>query len=241
MNLDNLEDKIALCYLNDQAQYSDFLTMEEASDAELILHNSGLFYNFWGGYEAAERKMVMLSLEECDADYPLVILCGQWDKFGEISHRDVLGAVMGCGIERRCIGDILFDRDHRKFYMFVISRMTEYICHSVGQIGRCSVEWKTVSDLDELPHQAVQVCKLPVSSLRIDVVIAAAFHLSRQRAKDVIDDKKVFVDHVAVTKATQNIREGCSVVVRGYGKFIFMEQNGLSKKGKPYILIKQYL
>ena len=185
--------------------------------------------------------MAMLSPCEQRADYPYVVLSGQWDKFSEISHRDVLGAVMASGIERRCVGDILFDTEARKFYLFILSRMSDYICQTVRQIGRASIVWKVVSDHSALPLQAARQCKIPVTSLRIDVVIAAVFRLSRQRSQDVIDDKCVYIDHTLVTKATQNIREGCSVVVRGYGKFIFLEQSGLSKKGKPYILIKQYL
>ena len=241
MILDNLEDKIALCYSEETAQYSNFLTMEEISAADHLLRNSGLYYRFWGGYEAAERKITIISLDEHVDEYPFELLCGQWDKFGEISHRDVLGAVMASGIERRCIGDILFDKAQRRFYMFTLTRMSEYIRKTVVQIGKCSIVWFVASDLSALPCQAVQQCKIPVSSLRIDAVIATVFHLSRQRAQDIIDEKSVFIDHTLVTKVTQNVREGCSVVVRGYGKFIFLEQIGLSKKGKPCILIKQYL
>jgi len=241
MIIRNLEDKVARCYAEDSAQFSDFMTMEEISQADRLLRNTGLYYRFWGGYDGAQRQMVMLSVDEVPADYPLVILCGQWDKFAEISHRDILGAVLASGIERRCIGDILFDGVKRKFYLFALSRMSDYISKTVTQAGRCSISWSVVNDLSVLPQQPIQEHKVSVPSLRIDAVISSVFHLSRQKALDLISEKRVFVDHSLVVKVTHSLHEGCSVVVRGHGKFIFVEQSGLSKKGKLYILIKQYM
>ncbi len=241
MIIRNIEDKISSCYLNETVQYTDFLTIEEIASAEGILHNCGLFYRFWGGYELAERKMLMLSFDDVSASYPYDILCGTWDRFFEISHRDVLGAVMACGIERKCIGDILFDTPNRKFYLFVVSHMTEYICNNISQIGKCSVIWNIVKDPDILPSKSVEVNKISVTSLRIDAVIAAAFHFSRQKAQEAIIGKKVYLNHTLVKKVTQNIQLGDSIVVRGNGKIIFLEQCGFSKKGKFYILIKQYI
>ncbi len=236
-----LEEKISSCYVYETAQYTDFLTMEEVATAEATVRNSGLFYAFYGGYEHAERKMLILSLEEVTPEYPYTILCGSWDRFCEISHRDVLGAVMACGIERKCIGDILFDTENRKFYLFSVARMADYISQNVSQIGKASVVWSTVNDIAVLPVKTATNSKVSVSSLRIDAVIAAVFHLSRQKAQDAIFEKKVFVNHSLVSKVTQNIQVGDSIVLRGHGKVIFLEQSGFSKKGKLYILIKKYI
>lgn len=241
MIIRNLEDKVAKCYIEETAQYSDFMTMEEISKAEQLLQSTGLYFRFWGGYEDAQRKMVMLSVEESHDEFPVVILCGHWDKFAEISHRDVLGAVLASGIERRCIGDILFDSEKRKFYLFALSRMSDYICKNVTQAGRCSIMWSTVKDLSVLPQQAVQDRKVSVPSLRIDAVIASVLNLSRQQAQELIMQKRVFVDHSLVAKVSHGLQEGCSVVARGYGKFIYVEQCGLSKKGKLCISIKQFM
>lgn len=241
MIIQNLEDKISACFTDETAQYTDFLTMEEISRAEALLCQTGLFYQFWGGYEQAERKMAVLSVEPISPKYPYVILCGKWDRFYEISHRDVLGAVMASGIERKCIGDILFDTPNRKFYLFVLSHMADYIASNISQMGRGSIVWSITDDVTDLPQSAGEEIKISVSSLRIDAVIATAFHLSRQKAQDVIAEKKVYINHALVSKATQNIDIGDSVVLRGCGKIVFMEKCGFSKKGKLYILIKQYL
>lgn len=240
MIIKNIEDKISSCYLNETVQYTDFMTMEEIASAETILSNSGLIYRFWGGYELAERKMLMLSMDDTTAQFPFTVLSGTWDRFFEISHRDVLGAVMACGIERKCIGDILLDTSRRKFYLFIVSHMSDYVINNVSQIGKCSVVWNIVNDLTALPEKTANIIKISVSSLRIDAVIAAAFHLSRQKAQEVIAGKKVYLNHMLVNKVTQNIQVGDTVVLRGNGKIIFSEKCGFSKKGKLYILIKQY-
>ena len=241
MIIKNIEDKISSCYLNGTVQYTDFMTMEEIASAEVMLCNSGLIYHFWGGYELAERKMLMLSVDDTPAQYPFTVLSGTWDRFFEISHRDVLGAVMACGIERKCIGDILLDTANRKFYLFVVSHMVDYVINNVSQIGKCSVVWDVVNDPTALPEKSAMIIKISVSSLRIDAVIAAAFHLSRQKAQEAITGKKVYINHMLVNKVTQNIQVGDTVVLRGNGKIIFSEKCGFSKKGKLYILIKQYI
>ena len=89
MIIKNLEDKISLCYINETAQYTDFLTVEEIAAAESLLCSTGLYYQFWGGHEQAERKMVMLSPEEIVPEYPYTVLCGQWGRFFEISHQQL--------------------------------------------------------------------------------------------------------------------------------------------------------
>ncbi len=240
MLLASIEDKIAACFMDEEEQYTDFLSLEEADAALRSVSETGLYYSFEGGYPQADRRILCLGAQEIKGNAPISVLCGKWDKFGEISHRDILGSIMATGIERRCLGDILVLQDQRKFYLFVVDRMVLYITSGVDRIGRCSVTWSVVNDPDEIPAGQFKEMRLPVSSLRIDVVIAAVWHLSRQTAQDSIADKRVFINHKSVTKSTQLLRPGDSVVVRGCGKFVFLDEDGLSKKGKTYILIKQY-
>ena len=241
MLLSSIEDKISSCYTDGFDQFTDFLSLEEADEVFRILKDTGLEIRFYGGYTEAERRMLGMSLSDEPSEFPISILCGEWDKFGEISHRDILGSIMALGIERRCIGDILVDSDQRKFYVFAVKRMTDYLQNNVDRIGRCSVQWHVVDDPKILPECLCEEKRIPVSSLRVDVIIAAVWRLSRQMAGDFIASRAVFVNHRAVTKCMQLLKPGDSVVLRGRGKFIFLEENGLSKKGKTYILVKQYL
>ena len=241
MLLSSIEDKISACYIQDIPQFTDFLTLEEADQAQSLVEQSGLLYDFFGGYTEAERRMLSLSLSGEEPSYPICILCGYWDRFGEIGHRDILGTIMATGIERKCMGDILVDAENRRFFCFVVDRMRNYLIENINRIGRCSINWETVSSAEAIPDTLFEQIRLPVSSLRIDTVIASVWHLSRNLAQELIAERKVFIDHRLVTKNTVQLFEKQAVVVRGYGKFIFLEENGLSKKGKTYILVKKYL
>lgn len=241
MLLSSIEDKISACFSQGITQFSDFLTLEEADATEALVRDVGLYFSFFGGYEDAERRMVALSISQESTVFPITVLCGKWDRFAEISHRDILGGLMAGGIERKCIGDILVDREQRRFFVFSVERMADYLVQNISRIGRCTIVWEQVSYPAVIPQGLTEQKRLPVSSLRVDTVIAAVWHLSRQKAQDLVTAKKVFVDHRLVIKNTQLLQAGCSVVVRGLGKFLFLEENGLSKKGKTYILIKQYL
>lgn len=240
MLLSNIEDKISACFAEGTAQYSDFLTLEETHSVQALLKSVGVSYEFWGGFDDAQRKIVKIYDNEISDSYPITILCGAWDRFAEISHRDILGSIMASGIERKCVGDILIDAQHHRFYLFCIDRMSDYLMQNIDRIGRSSVRWEIVSDLSLLPQTAAEERKVSVSSCRIDVIVAAVLHLSRQKSQDLVNEKRVYLNHTLVNKSTQVVHPGDSVVVRGYGKFIFLEQSGVSKKGKTYILIKQY-
>ncbi len=240
MLISHIEDKLALCYTQDIPQYTDFLSVEEIAQVRSFLENASVYFSFWGGYEDAERCMAVISVEKTE-EFPITILCGKWDRFGEVGHRDVLGALIASGVERKCIGDIIIDTENRCFYVFVTTRMANYFSQNVVSIGRCSINWSVVSDVSVLPKAKVQEMKLPVSSLRIDVILSAVYHLSRQDSQRLISEKKVFINHIPIQKATHNLQPMSCVVVRGMGKFIFLQQQGFSKKGKAYILVKQYI
>ncbi len=238
--MSEIEDKIATAFTADKTQYTAFMSMSEISDAMQSVAYSGICYRVWGGYENAERKMIGLSPQSEPNDFPIVIMTGETDRFGEVTHRDVLGAVMSSGIERKCVGDILVDPEKNLVYLFTIAHMADYIADQVTSIGRCSVRWKIATDISSLPEAGREKRKLSVSSLRIDCVIAGVYGLSRNTAQDLILRHLVFADHREIVKPTALLRPGSSVTVRGYGKFVFSGVDGMSRKGKTYIIAEVF-
>lgn len=64
----------------------------------------------YGGFDGAERVMVAFGPAPEPADYPITCLhiAPKQEKFAEeLTHRDYLGTLMGLGLERRVLGDIL--------------------------------------------------------------------------------------------------------------------------------------
>ena len=113
------EDEILLAGIEDKIQqsldyytttYSNFLDMRQRTLAEKLCKEvKGLRYIFYGGYEDAERTIAVFlpdyaSLED---DNPLSLLRISHDGHKELSHRDYLGSLLGLGIKREMIGDIL--------------------------------------------------------------------------------------------------------------------------------------
>ena len=64
----------------------------------------------FGGYIGAERQCANFVHEDFmgKPSYNISVVKATWnDKFYRLSHRDVLGALMGLGIKREQIGDLL--------------------------------------------------------------------------------------------------------------------------------------
>ena len=93
-----------------RTEFTDFLTLSEIETAKTVL--SGSNYMFYGGHEDTERQMLCIAPEEITITPELFPICGmrivpKHMKFaGEFSHRDVLGSVLGLGLDRDVIGDI---------------------------------------------------------------------------------------------------------------------------------------
>ena len=79
-----------------------------------------------------------------------------------------------------------------------------------------------------------------VSSERIDVLIAAVYNLSRNRAQILIDAEKVFCGGVLVKSASFLPKDGSIISVRGFGRFIFDGVLRKTKKGRDVIAVKIY-
>ncbi|HHV72691.1 MAG TPA: photosystem II S4 domain protein, partial [Clostridia bacterium] len=78
---------------------------------EIVKNFVGINCSFYGGYGQAERKRPVLipdfyPRELIDAKLKAIEVRGNFS-FRPVSHRDFLGAVLGLGIKREKIGDII--------------------------------------------------------------------------------------------------------------------------------------
>ena len=116
--------------------YSSFLTPAEQCLISDETEFSGIV-GFDGGYEDAERRMCRVCTDEFQRDEgaPLVLLCCEMsDRNADISHRDVLGSLMGLGIRREMIGDIMADGRTARF--FCSKSVSEFIMQSLERIRK---------------------------------------------------------------------------------------------------------
>ena len=156
-----------------------------------------------------------------------------------VTHRDVLGAIMGLGIERQKVGDIFINGNFA--YVLAHETVAKLILLSLDSVGRNKVSVEEINSLplDLAPKTKTQ--RFSVSSNRADAIICKVFSLPREDGKELFLKQLVFVNGKPIDNSSKAIRYGETVTVRGYGKFTFIKEDGQSKKGKPYVEIELFV
>ncbi len=203
---------------------------------------SGMEIFFDGGYPEAERTMLVCYpdfLTPETSDYITVLECTGRD-LEDLSHRDYLGSLMGLGITRENIGDILVSED--RAYLFVKPEITEYILQNLSKIGRRGVTVKEVSHSEAiLPVREAKEVQGTVAGLRLDAVIATAISVARGKSADLIRGGLVDVNWETVEDVSREVKEGDVFSVRGYGRMKLSRIGGLTRKGRYGITVLRYL
>ena len=139
---------------------------------------------FRGGHEEAERTMAFFLPEymaEEDFDESEYISAIKITAaFGRPGHRDYMGAVLGMGVDRAWVGDII-TRDNEAYVLCQPSVLRHL--ESIDKVGRCGVKAQSIP-LSAIPvkEKKVQEMNFTVMSLRLDAVCAGMFRLSRTEA-----------------------------------------------------------
>lgn len=225
------------CYEKGIYTYTGFLSADELSE---VMGASKQFshvpYEFFGGYEDAERCMLRFGNEEFlgyAEEHPIDILKIKPinRKFSqELTHRDFLGALMNLGIERDVLGDIIVNDSEA--YIFVRNSISEYIKENLSGVKHTTV---TVENVGELPAVALKEpvrTKIMISSERIDAVVAKIYGFSREKSIGLFRERKVFLNGKICENNSAQVKAGDRITVRGFGKFVYIGATGMSKKGK---------
>lgn len=238
-----VSDLIRLCERRYAPCYSDFLSENEALMAQRALQTSGCTqYIMWGGYEEAQRVMLCVYPEFCEpekTEFPLETLSLSFRKSAKLTHRDFLGSLMGTGIRREAIGDIVIAEGAATF--FVKSELAPYIRAQIDKVGREGVEFtENGVDLSSI-KQSFEESARTVTSPRVDAIVGECTGLSRAKAQQLVRSGLVCVNARQIVDTDHRIEDSDKLSVRGYGKFIIRFDGSLSKKGKYRITVLKYL
>ena len=236
--------------------YSDFLDLNEQN----ILHSlsfsdTGVQVLLFGGYETAERQMAAflpdaLSLrgemswcsEEEWVDYPFDILriSPLHAKYAEqLTHRDYLGTILGLGIERAKIGDILVDGTDA--VVFVHRTLQSFLMEELTRVRHTQVLVKEISREDFQYEPKYEEIRGTVASVRLDSLLSLAFSASRTKLSGLIEGAKVFVNGKLITTNSYQLKENDVISVRGYGKFRYNGTGAKTKKNRIYVSVYKYI
>ena len=205
-------------------QYSGFLSPAEQEDLLCSKEAAGFCFRLTGGYENAERKILAAGDEKemgpPDPPIRVIAVAPKSEKYAEeLTHRDYLGAILGLGIERSLIGDILV-RDRRAWF-FCLASAADLLVSSLIQVRRTTVTAvMTSADIPELQPQYAPL-RVNVASERLDAVIAAFTGLSRGQTDRLFTAGKVFVNGRMVTDRSGRLKEDDAFSVRGFGKAVY--------------------
>ncbi len=239
-------DQAYCCLTRHETCFTDFLDPYKVS--ELLKLFSGGKYDMqvmaFGGTEACERKVVGFGppyMELTQEEFPICMLEISYNAtFSKnLTHRDFLGSVLGLGIERTKIGDILLLEG--KALAFVYQDIADYICYNLDKVSHTKVTASIVDmHIDEQGESNLSEKNITVSSLRVDTVLSGAFNLSRSKVSDYIQAEKVFVNWTVTQSQTKILAVGDMITLRGVGRVKLIDIVGKSKKDKFVIQICKY-
>ncbi|MDF7626951.1 YlmH/Sll1252 family protein [Lactobacillaceae bacterium L1_55_11] len=215
-------------FLNPRQQFILQSLVNRAADLKLF---------FDGGTCGAEARRAIVApdyFEPQRSDFDLALLEVDYpQKFTELHHADILGAVLNLGIEREMVGDILTDDGGRDWQLVLDRRLADFVATNLVKIKHNKVKLEPLDlsqiflKLDEGEQEL-----LLLSSLRLDQVVAAAFHLQRSRVQEMIGQGLVRVNWVPVQKNNRLISLADTVSVRHFGRIQLKALAGHTKKDK---------
>ena len=217
---------------------SKFLDSASLSAASALARSTAGRFIFWGGFDGAER-VIMLSIpdyiesddpneiftvysDEC----PLSAVRIEKDKFSDIGHRDYLGAVMGLGLTRESVGDICVQPDGCD--IVALPNAAKYIEDNLTGAGRATLKANLIP-LGEVraPQVNIKETSITVASPRLDAVAGE------------IASGAVTVNDEQVLKADRRLSPKDKIVLRGKGRAILGEEFTQTKKGRVRIEVKK--
>ena len=233
------------CAHSGRTQFTKFLEPSMEAAARAVASRAGVQLALWGGYEEAERRVAAFyDLEPPEPEaYPLTALRIQWNaKFANPGHRDLLGALMGLGIDRETTGDIAMGtwKGEGCAYLFALEEMADYIVASYESAGRASVRVTAQAEPPELLPPEGETLRLTVQQARLDAVVAAACRLSRSESQRLITAGLVKLNHVPCLRTDARVEEGDMLSMRGFGRAKVVGFMGESRRGRQVLAVFKY-
>ncbi|MBR5157882.1 MAG: RNA-binding protein [Clostridia bacterium] len=223
-------------------QFTKFISPHERVVFEQFFERSPFVEQMvCGGFNDAERSIIGFFpdfIEPVEALFPISVL--RIKAHEELGHRTVLGSVLGLGIERSLLGDIIPQQDGA--ILFCVEPIADFIRMNLTRVGRVNVtvQEAELSSLNIAPKQTKEFSGT-VASLRLDAVLGFAIGKSRAKTQDLISAGQVQLNWTACENPSESVAEGDMLSVRGMGRMKVISAGGETKKGRIRIVIEQYI
>lgn len=244
-------DKIEFCKTKNKIEYTNFLDMYQLGLVKSFLNKIQIFnYIFYGGYESAERKVLIIYPENytdkmIEKNYNKIVKVVRinlpLDLQGKYSHRDYLGGIIKLGIVREKIGDILVNKTGAD--IIIINDAETFLLQNLNSLTRFNMSNITSEDIKDLQiiESKKERLKIIVASLRLDNFVAELARCSRNKAIEIINTERVFVNYQNEIKKTKQIKQGDVITIRGKGRFSIKEMIGNTRNGRYIVEVEKFV
>ena len=263
-----LRERLRQCENRGIATHTGFLSPAEVVFAESVCRGEGAVLPgpaaagctrclLDGGYEDAERRICIFIpwdrdepglAEEIPSRFLSVLRVNLPKGAKALSHRDYLGALLGLGVERSVIGDILVRGDSSGEAkgpgadIIVLASIAGFLSGNLSSVGRAVVSTEVLG-LKYLDTGSLHTedFRDTVASLRLDSIAASAFRLARGKAQEAVRQGLVSVNGRQVLKPDRELCEADRISFRGKGKAVLTEVGGRTRKDRIAVVITRYL
>jgi len=258
------EDRLFIAHILDKAckaakihkiVCTDFMDPRKKALAERCLKgNIDIGYFFYGGYTGAEREMLFFAPDFIYSDYiydndlqipnidflPFINIINIRNKsINKLTHRDYLGALLGLGIKREKLGDIVIGTDFCS--VAVTADISEFILYNLEKVGNAKVSVSlSQNGMIEKEEKDAREIKANVAALRIDCIAGAGFGISRSKVAELLKSQKLMLNWETVTSPSKQLKEGDVISIRGKGRIVLEQIGNNTKKNRINITLKKF-
>lgn len=246
--LAQIKDKIEFCKTKNKIEYTDFLDLSQKS---LVLNflKKEKFNNFIINDDEKEfdRNIFIFYPEKLEKDIAkkyfnqiVEVIKIKNPKELKYEHRVYLSGIMKLGIKREKFGDILVFEDEA--YIIALKELSNYLYSELKGLKRFQKSLITIEEVEKLPSKENEFedISIIVPSLRMDNIVSDLAKCSRNQAKELIEEGKVFINGIQEFKISKLINTNDIITIRGKGKFIFDNVENKTKKDNFVLKLKKF-
>lgn len=252
--LKGIENRASATRVLDQAEQAlktwevvctDFLSPPELVEVQQMLNQlTEIQLLAGGGYPQAERQRVAIARAELPLELGAVEvtaldIAGNF-LFDSATHRDFLGALLGTGIVREKVGDIIV-LGERGAQAIVVPELVEFLELHLIQVRSVTVRTRRI-DTSELKVREPKKRELTTveASLRLDAIASAGFGMSRSKMADLITGGDVRVNWKEITQASSALKSGDLIAIRGKGR-LEVGEIAVTKKERYRVQLTRFM
>ena len=208
-----------------------FVTGEERAMAIHAAREARVTASFDGGWLDAERVQVCFHPVWAEAEFTAVWAEIRWAaKFAHVEHRDLLGSLMGLGMDRSFFGDLIAQED--RAYLLALPEVAARLPMEWDKAGNVPIKVTLLEEPPVIDPPKGDVLRDTVASLRLDCILSAGMKTSRGRAAEIIRSGAVAVDHMPEERTDRLLEPGQLLSIRGFGRIRLNEVGDRTRKDR---------